>query len=142
MKSQDQLNAAGLLLFNSGYIYRRLRKEAERIGIRWSTLTLLKDIELLSPVTQKELAAENHISGPSVSVLVNQMIKEGLIKRTANSKDRRSSTLSLTPKGQSRLNSDGLKLQESLLPLLDKLNAKEITALLRAEFSLSKLFRS
>ena len=142
MKSQDQLNAAGLLLFNSGYIYRRLRKEAERIGIRWSTLTLLKDIELLSPVTQKELAAENHISGPSVSVLVNQMIKEGLIKRTANSKDRRSSTLSLTPKGQSRLNSDGLKLQESLLPLLDKLSAKEITALLRAEFSLSKLFRS
>ena len=70
------------------------------------------------------------------------MIKEGLIKRTANSKDRRSSTLSLTPKGQSRLNSDGLKLQESLLPLLDKLSAKEITALLRAEFSLSKLFRS
>lgn len=142
MKTQDQLTAAGLLLFNSGYVYRRLRKEAERLGIKWTILTLLKDIELLAPVTQKELATENHISGPSVSVLINQMVEDGLIKRTKNLKDKRSSTLCLTQRGQRQLNSDGLKLQESLLPVLKQLTDKEIGALLRAEYSLSKLFRS
>lgn len=82
------------------------------------------------------------MSGPSVSVLTNQMVEEGLIKRTKNLKDKRSSTLTLTHKGQSRLNSDGLKLQESLLPMLEQLTDKEMGALLRAEYSLSKLFRS
>jgi len=142
MNSQDQLAAAGLLLFNSGYIYRKLRKEAESAGIRWSALTLLKDIELLAPVTQKALAAENHMSGPSVSVLINQMVEEGLVKRTKNLQDKRSSTLALTSRGQRRLTADGLKLQESLLPLLKQLSDKEALALLRAEYSLSKLFRS
>jgi len=142
MKTKDQLATAGLLLFNSGYIYRRLRKEAERLGVRWSTLTLLKDIELLSPVTQKELATENHLSGPSVSVLINQMDEEGLIRKTKNLQDKRSFTLSLTHKGQRKLDSDGLKLQESLMPLLQQLTGKETSALLRAEYSLSKLFRS
>lgn len=142
MNSKIHSSAAGLLLFNSGYIYRRLRKEAEKLGIKWTTLTLLKDIELLGPVTQKQLAQENHLSGPTVSVLISEMIEEGLVKRTINPEDKRSSTLLLSKKGEKRLESEGSKLQASLLPLLNSLTETEIENLLSGELALSKQFRS
>lgn len=142
MEKGAHSNTAGLLLFNSGYIYRRLRKEAAGLGIKWTTLTLLKDIELLGPVTQKQLAHENHLSGPTVSVLVKEMIKDGFVKRTMNPTDKRSSTLLLSKKGEKRLESEGSKLQESLVPLLSNLTDIEIENLLKGEFALSKLFRS
>lgn len=142
MKTTNRSNTAGLLLFNSGYIYRRLRKEAAGLGIKWTRLTLLKDIELLGPVTQKQLANENHLSGPTVSVLINEMIEDGLVSRTVNPSDKRSSTLLLSKKGQKRLEKEGSKLQESLLPLLSSLTNVEIDNLLSGEFALSKLFRS
>ncbi len=141
MKPSTISDTAGLLLFNSGYIYRRLRKEASRLGIKWTTLTLLKDIELLGPVTQKQLALENHLSGPTVSVLVNEMIEDDLVRRTVNPEDKRSSTLLLSKKGHRRLEREGSKLQESLAPLLSSLTDIEIENLLSGEFALSKLFR-
>lgn len=142
MESKKRSNTASLLLFNSGYIYRRLRKEAAGLGIKWTTLTLLKDIELLGPVTQKQLASENHLSGPTVSVLINGMIEEGLVSRTVNPNDKRSSTLLLSKKGAKRLEREGSKLQESLLPLLSSLTNSEVENLLNGEYALSKLFRS
>ena len=135
----SKLNAAGLLLFNSGYIYRRLRKESEKLGIRWTQVTLLKDIELLAPVTQKELAKVNHMSGPSISVIVNEMVDLGLVVRKVNPLDKRSSSLSLTPKGQRRLENDGNKLQRCLVPLLEELSSSDIEQILEAELALAKV---
>ena len=134
------MNAAGLLLFNGGYIYRLLRNNSAQLGIKWSALTLLKDVGLLAPVTQKQLAQTSKMSGPSVSVAISQMVKDGLLKRKLDPNDRRSSTLSLTASGQQRLEREGRQLQESLLPLVSQLGPKEIDDLVRAESILSKLF--
>ncbi|MEM7079648.1 MAG: MarR family transcriptional regulator [Pseudomonadota bacterium] len=131
--------AAGLVLFNSGAIYRLLRKEAEKSGVRWTQITLLKDIELLTPVTQKELATVNHLSGPSISVAMNEMVDQGLVRRTTNPLDRRSANLSLTNKGRRRLEQDGAKLERCLVPLLSRLSKQETAALIDAESALARV---
>ena len=133
-------NAAGLLLFNAGYVYRLLRKNSEQLNVSWTQITLLKDIEMHAPITQKELAKINHMSGPSVSVATNKMIQQGFVKRTTNASDKRSSTLSLTLKGQQKLDKDGDKLQACLMPLLEQLSKSELNNLVKSELCLAKEF--
>lgn len=133
-------DAAGLILFNAGCIYRRLRQDSRRLGISWTAITLLKDIELLEPVTQKELARVNHMSAPSISVAVKQMRASGWLSRRQDPNDGRSATLRLTRSGRAKLEADGLALQHSLVSLLQALDADTLDAVLRAEGTLARLF--
>lgn len=136
------LDASGLVLFNAGCVYRRLRHDARRLGISWPMVTLLKDIELLEPVTQKELACVNHLSAPSISLAVKEMRANNWVSHQQNPADRRSATLGLTRRGRAKLAADGLALQKALLGLMQPLEAGEVADLIRAEGTLARLFHA
>lgn len=136
-----RLDTAGYILFNAGCVYRRLRRSSRRLGIRWQAITLLKDIELLEPVTQKDLATLNQISAPSVSVAVKGLVAEGLVQRVPDPSDGRSAGLSLTRRGRAKLDAEALALQNSLAEVLEDLSADQLDLLHRAEALLAGTFR-
>jgi DNA-binding MarR family transcriptional regulator len=79
---------------------RELRRETEQLGITSRQATLLFLIRLSPGLSLKELAAEERISAPAVSGLVDRLEKAGLIERVRDEGDRRRVGLELTDEGE------------------------------------------
>ncbi len=114
ISNRHSKNAAQLLMFVSGYVYRLLRYEARHAKIRWTALMVLKDLDLLGPSNQRTLAEIEQVRAPTMTVLVQQMERHGWVRRKADAKDARSSLVRITPKGRKQLRSSGLRLRQSL----------------------------
>ena len=70
MASTRQVTAP--LMFVSGYVYRILRLEARSAGLRWTGILVLKDLDLLGPLTQQALADIEQVSRPTMTVLLHE----------------------------------------------------------------------
>jgi DNA-binding MarR family transcriptional regulator len=79
---------------------RELRRETEQLGITSRQVTLLWLIRLSPGLSLRELAAEERISAPAVSGLVDRLEKVGLIERVRDAEDRRRVGLTLTDEGE------------------------------------------
>jgi DNA-binding MarR family transcriptional regulator len=66
-----------------------------------AVLVVLRDSK--RPIMTKELAARLHLESPSVTTMIDRLERSGLIKRVADSKDRRKRLVDLTPKGRNVL---------------------------------------
>ncbi len=129
MPHPPQGNAAQLLMFVSGYVYRLLRHEARRAKVRWTALMVLKDLDLLGPSNQRTLAEIEQIRAPTMTVLIQQMELRGWVRREADAKDARSSLVRITPKGVKQLTSSGRMLERRLEAELIDVPPKVLKAL-------------
>ncbi len=101
-------------MFVSGYIYRLLRTEARDLGIRWTALMVLKDLDLLGPLNQRTLAEIEQIREPTMTVLAKQMHDRGWVRRHADRTDARAKLVMITPKGKKELTMAGEYLKQKL----------------------------
>src|SRR5438309_1202003 len=67
------------------------------------TLRLLSQLDELGPVSITELARADRTTQPTISNAVRALEDRGLVTRTANAQDARSSTLALTDAGRDEL---------------------------------------
>jgi DNA-binding MarR family transcriptional regulator len=81
---------------------RRLRQEAGG-ELSPSLTAALSTIERHGPLTPSELATRERIQRPTVTRVVARLEEAGLIERTADLYDRRSSLLAATAKGRALL---------------------------------------
>ncbi|MGH8273884.1 MAG: MarR family transcriptional regulator [Gammaproteobacteria bacterium] len=137
----DRSQALELLLFNTGFLYRMLRWEGRRHGIRWTALMVLKDLSLLGPLNQRQLADIEQLRPATLSLLMKELLAEGLVSRTADANDRRALRVRITPAGQARLERDGARLAQSLEPLLAALDDDALSELVRGETHLAAALR-
>jgi DNA-binding MarR family transcriptional regulator len=100
-------------MFVSGYVHRLLRHEARNLNIRWTALMVLKDLQVLGPVSQRILADIEQVSAPTMTVLIQQMEQQGWIQR-AGGDDARVSLVSLTAVGRKELRRAGQLLRQRL----------------------------
>lgn len=89
-------------------------------------LAALKDGRAL---TQKELAYLARIEQPTMTHLLARMERDGLVKRTANPADKRSSLVSLTPLALGKLPEAKIMLMEGNAAALRGFTAEEIAVL-------------
>ena len=106
--------AAQQLMFISGYVHRLLRHEAKRIDLRWTALMVLKDLQLLGPLSQRGLAEIEQVSAPTMTVLIRQMAEREWVRRAGTRGDARVSLISITPTGRRELKKTGGSLQARL----------------------------
>ena len=137
----DRSQIARLLLFNTGALYRLLRWRAQQAGIRWSGLMVLKDLAILGPLSQRKLAGNEHVSAATLSVLVKELLAEGLISRETNANDRRAVKVLITAAGRDRLERDSVRLAQVLEKTLGSLNDETLAELVRSEQSLAQTLR-
>jgi DNA-binding MarR family transcriptional regulator len=113
----------------SRYMYRMFAKaiaaELAPFGLvagQWSVLRALWVEEGLSQV---DLADRMRVEKASLTTVLEVMDKQGLIRRTRNSSDRRKVNIYLTQKSQ--------RLRDDLLPFVGKINRKATRGMSSAE---------
>jgi DNA-binding MarR family transcriptional regulator len=140
-KSNNRARAIELLLFNTGVVYRTLRWQAGWHGIRWSGSMALKLLQAAGPLSQKQLADLEQVRPATMSVLVKNLLAEGLVAREPDPNDKRAVKISITAAGNKRLARDGAVLVDALQELLESLDAAALADLVKGEEQLQQALR-
>jgi len=110
--SQDA--ASEQLMFVSGYVYRLLRAKARELGIRWSGLMVLVDLDLLGPTEQRTLVEIEKVRGSTMTVLLQDLERRGWIARQTHEGDARVTHVRITASGRAELHRAGTLLRRRL----------------------------
>jgi len=123
---------------------RRALRASIRTDYPWEQLPMAK-VELLqvlaehSPVRVSDLAARQRLAQSTVSGLIGQMIKSGLVVRAVDPDDRRASAVTLTDAGRAQLaawNEAHERRLDAALNALDAADRAAVRAALPALFQL------
>lgn len=89
----DRLHSAAI------HLLRRLRTEDDASGLTAPRLSALSVIVFRGPLTLGELAAAEQVRPPTISRLVRELEREGLVRRTGDATDRRIHRVEATAAG-------------------------------------------
>jgi DNA-binding MarR family transcriptional regulator len=128
------------LMFVSGYVYRILRLEARSAGLRWTGILVLKDLDLLGPLTQQALADIEQVSRPTMTVLLHELEDLGWVTRKVHSANRASNLVHITARGRKQLGAAGARFQERIKGALDGLSARNLANLERGVAALAAMW--
>jgi DNA-binding MarR family transcriptional regulator len=122
---------AGHLRHTIVRVARRMRQEAGS-DLSPSLTAALSTVERHGPLTPSELATRERIQRPTATRVLSRLEEEGLIERTADLYDRRSSLVAVTKEGSELL--EGLRTRKTafLAERLDDLEPEERATLERA----------
>ena len=105
---------------------------AERLGCNPSDLQVLHAVELAGALTPKELAERAGLTSGGVTVVLDRLEKEGLIKREKNPQDRRSLLITLNPGPRlAEIQAAHQVYAENLLQILAEYNAEDLQTILK-----------
>lgn len=101
----------------------------QQLGLAIAQVPVLYALRDGASLTQKELASLARIEQPTMAQLLGRMERDGLIRRTANPDDQRSSLISLTKYAQKKLPRAREILLEGNAEALRGLSGEEIATL-------------
>jgi DNA-binding MarR family transcriptional regulator len=107
-----------LLMFELSSLFNQMRQHAEYfsrfIGANPAQFTFILIIAEMPDVTVRHIAQQMNVTSPFVTAEIGKLVDMGIVRKEANSLDRRSSFLKLTSKGES--------LVRELAPVLCRAN--------------------
>lgn len=134
-----ELHTADLLHSAAIHLLRRLRGEDEASGVSAPRLSALSVIVFAGPITMGDLAAAERVQPPTISRLVKELEREGLVAREGDPEDRRVQRVKATEKGRRLLEEGRRRRVERLAADLAELPTKERQLLGRAAEVLRRL---
>lgn len=138
MQTTSDAELASRLRFALARSARRLRQEAGT-GLSSSLTAALATIERGGPMTPSELADAERVRRPTITRVLARLEEEGLITRTPDPADRRSTLVAVTAAGSALL-ADGRTRKDAFLSeQLDGLSAADRETLARAAAILEDL---
>jgi DNA-binding MarR family transcriptional regulator len=117
---------------------RRLRQEAGT-ELSPSMTAALSTVERHGPMTPSELASRERVQRPTATRVVARLEELGLIQRTADPQDRRSSLVTATPAGVALLAELRTRKTAFLAERLERVSAEDRAALDRAAGVLERM---
>lgn len=117
---------------------RRMRQQASG-DLSPTQGAALATIDCHGPLTPSELAARERIQRPTATRVLGRLEEAGLIARTADPADRRSSLLATTPAGTELLASVRDRKDAYLAQRLEALGPEDLAALERAAGILERM---
>lgn len=119
---------------------RALRQDAaDETGLGAATTPALATINRSGPLTPSELAAIEHVKRPSITRTLASLEREGLVERTPDPTDGRSSLVAITDAGRERLARLRRRKSAYLARRLRKLDPEEVETLARAAELLERM---
>ena len=125
MTTPNQSFLEDLILTFRRKILESMRAESLKHDLSFSQTEILRFIGMHERKTMKSIAEHLKITPPSASVLVAQMEKRGLVKRTSDPSDRRIVWITLVPKTKKLIDSACKKKQLIFKGMLSKLTTKD-----------------
>lgn len=92
-----------LLLHGATLVGARLEEALAGSGVRTAQARVLDACDRLDAPTQAQLARALHLRGPSLSVMVDRLVRAGLVERHAAAGDARAVRVVLTERGRTGL---------------------------------------
>ena len=81
----------------------RLLRQQDQSGYGPTLVAALSTISKYGPITLGDLAARERVAPPTITKVVEKLMSNGLVARTADSTDRRVSRVAVTRKGAKQL---------------------------------------
>ncbi|SRR6266571_245942 len=123
------------------HLMRYVRAQDIALGVPPAQLSALSVIVFGGKTSLSDLAKAEQVRPPTMSRIVDALVRDGLVKREIDKKDRRSVIITATDKG-TRIMHEGSRREKRLLDLLKPLRKEEIELLDRASEILSKELRT
>lgn len=130
MSDADRRDLARRLTFVVGTINRRLRPPAD--GLSHVAVSALSSISRAVAVRPGDLARMEGIAAPGMTRLVAELEQRGLVARSADPHDGRSTLLSLTAAGERELQEARTSRSAWVAALLDEVGPADLAAVERA----------
>ncbi|HEU5220012.1 MAG TPA: MarR family transcriptional regulator [Gemmatimonadales bacterium] len=131
----DRIHSAAI------HLLRRLRKQDEAIGLTAARTSALSVVVFGGPVTIGRLAEAEQVSGPTITRMLAGMERDGLLKRTRDTGDRRVIWIKPTPKGTRLLHEGRRRRVEALAHDLEALGPGDLAVLVRAAELIQRIAR-
>lgn len=122
-------------------VVTRLARRMRQVGAELSPTqgAALATIDCHGPLTPSELAARERIQRPTATRVLARLEDAGLVERTPDPDDRRSSLVSITPEGRALLAAVRDRKDLYLAQQLDRLSPEDVAALDRAAGILERM---
>jgi len=127
-----QLHSAAL------HLMRYVRTADTILGVPPAQLSALSVVVFGSGKSMSELAQTEQVTAPTMSRIVDGLVKEGLVRRGVDKEDRRSIMISATEKGRRIMLQGRSNREKQLLQIVEPLAKKELEVLQHASSILSK----
>src|SRR5262245_29794396 len=139
--AQNLLDSAAQLRMALVRTARRLRQEAaaEAGGLTPTSTSALAAIDVHGPLTPSELAAIERVKRPTMTRTLGCLEREGLIERTPDPADGRSSLIAINAAGSERLRRLRGRKNAYLARRMRELSAEEVATLERAAEILDRM---
>ena len=131
MQTTSDPELASRLRFALARSARRLRQEAHT-GLSPTLTAALATVERCGPLTPSELADAERVRRPTVTRMLGHLEDDGLITRTPDPPDRRSTLIAITPAGAELLAAARTRKDAFLSERLDGLSPADRETLARA----------
>ena len=138
MRTTSQADLAARLRLAIARTARRLRQEAGA-ELSPTQTAALATIDRHGPLTPSELASRERIQRPTVTRLIARLEEDGLVQRTRDPQDRRSSLVALAPAGRELLARGRTRKDAYLSRRLRELDGDDRATLERAAGILERL---
>ncbi len=120
------------------HLMRDVRTEDVALGVGPAQLSALSVVVFAGPTSLSDLAGAEKVRLPTMSRIVDALVREGLVKREVNKNDRRSIVISATDKGTKIMHEGRSRREKRLVELLLPLRKDEVECLNRASGILAR----
>lgn len=124
------------------HLMRYVRAQDTALGVPPAQLSALSVIVFGGKTSLSELAKTEQVRPPTMSRIIEALVREGLVKRETDKTDRRSVIITPTEKGTRIMHEGRGRREKRLLELLQPLHREEIDLLDRASEILAKELRA
>jgi DNA-binding MarR family transcriptional regulator len=138
VRTTSAADVAGRLRLAIARTARRLRQEAGT-DLSPSLSSALATIERHGPVTPSELAVRERIQRPTATRVLGRLAEQGLVARTPDPVDRRSSLVAVTPAGRALVLELRTRKTAYLARRIERLEPDERATLAQAAVILERL---
>ena len=108
------------------HLLRTVRVQDSALGIGPSQLSALSVVVFGGPLSLHQLAKAEQVRPPTMSRIVDGLVKDKLVKREVNNEDRRSVTISPTGRGIRVMEEGRHRREKRLVELLKPLTPEDI----------------
>ena len=123
------------------HLLRRVKRGDEVAGLSAPRLSALSVVIYRGPISVSELAKTEGVTAPTMTRLVQALVKAELVDRSADATDNRVVLLRATPAGRRTLDLARARRLAALEELLERLDTDDMASVERAVSTLEPLLR-
>jgi DNA-binding MarR family transcriptional regulator len=120
------------------HLMRYVRTQDTALGVPPAQLSALSVVVFGGKKSLSDLAQTEQVRPPTMSRIVDGLVRDGLVKREVDKADRRSVVITATDKGQKIMNEGRSRRERQLLELMRGLSKYEIDLLDKASDIIGK----